>query len=247
MNDTSSIQVIDRMVALLDSLAQHGQTSLKVLAAETGLHSSTTHRILSTLVQHNWVMRSAEGGYQLAGGLLRYARQAARHADLCQLALPLMSTLRDATGETVNLTVREGDDVVYIERAVSRHPMRVEQLIGSRAPLHATAAGKLLLADAGEPACVVYATRTGLPAFTPHTITDISQLINVITHDLPRGYAFDNEETELGIACIAVLIRDNNGRAVAGLSISTPRERRRDAWTQLLLRTGQQISSQLGF
>ncbi len=245
--DPSAIQVIDRMVALLDSLARHGEAGLKLLAADTGLHSSTAHRILASLTQHGWVARDPSGGYHLGAGLMRYALQASQHADLRPLALPLMTGLRDATGETVNLTVREGDEVIYIERAVSHRLMRVEQVVGSRAPLHATAVGKLMLGAGGRESCADYAQRTGLPSFTPNTITDVRQLQDNAATALHQGYAFDNEEAETGIGCIAVPVRDSTGAVVAGLSISAPRERRRDEWIPLLMRAGQELSSRLGY
>jgi len=82
-----------------------------------------------------------------------------------------MEWLRDKVEETVNLTLREGDQVVYVERATPKRMMRVEQVIGSHAPLHVTAVGKLMLGAAGREAVRDYAARTGLPAYTPHTFT----------------------------------------------------------------------------
>lgn len=246
MNETSSIQVIDRTVALLDALAGVEQASLKQLATETRLHPSTAHRILAALATHGWVARSEEGGYQLGSSLSRYARRAGQQDHLRQVALPLMSALRDLTGETVNLTVRDGDEVIYIERAVSRQMMRVEQMIGSRAPLHATAVGKLMLAESGYEACKGYAARTNLPGFTRHTLTTVESLWQDASQSLVRGYAFDNEEAETGIGCIAVLVRDREQRVLAGLSISAPRERRRDEWAQDLLQVAERLSGQMG-
>ncbi|EAU54434.1 IclR family transcriptional regulator [Mariprofundus ferrooxydans] len=247
MRNESNIQVIDRMVALLQGLAQHGHAGLKVLAVDAGLHSSTAHRILASLQQHGWVARDADGGYRLGSGLLRYASHAAREIDLRQLALPVMTALRDLTGETVNLTLRESDEVVYVERVISNRLMRVEQVIGSRAPLHVTAVGKLMLGEGVPEGCMDYARRTGLPAYTANTITNARQLCDVVRLVAGQGYAFDDEEAELGVGCIGVLVRDAGGNAVAGLSISAPRERRRDEWIEPLLASGREISMKLGY
>jgi len=246
MSNVSNIQVIDRMAALLDSLARHGQASLKVLAADTGLHSSTAFRILASLQQHGWVMRDANATYKLGGGLMRFAARAGQEVDLKQAALPIMATLRDQTGETVNLTLREGDEVIYVERAISHRLMRVEQVIGSRAPLHVTAVGKLMLGEETTEACLEYAQRTGLPAYTDNTITELQPLLEAVRSAKSRGYALDDEEAELGVGCIGVLVRDAGGVAVAGLSISAPRERRRDEWIPLLQEAGRQLSQRLG-
>jgi DNA-binding IclR family transcriptional regulator len=246
MSNVPHIQVIDRMAALLDSLARHGQASLKLLAADTGLHSSTAFRILASLQQHGWVMRDSNATYRLGGGLMRYAARAGREVDLKQAALPVMATLRDQTGETVNLTLREGDEVIYVERAISHRLMRVEQVIGSRAPLHVTAVGKLMLGEETADDCLEYGRRTGLPAYTDNTITAPQRLLEAVRSASSRGYAFDDEEAELGVGCIGVLVRDAGGMAVAGLSISAPRERRRDEWIPLLQEAGRQLSQRLG-
>ncbi len=247
MSTESSIQVIDRMVTLLESLAQHGHASLKILSADTGLHSSTAFRILASLQHHDWVARDSNGAYQLGSGLMRYAGQAEQQIDLRQIALPIMTALRDRTGETVNLTVRENDEVIYIERVTSTRMMRVEQIIGSRAPLHVTAVGKLMLGESSASACLEYAQRTKLPAYTPNTITDPDTLCATAQALRAQAYAFDDEEAELGVGCIGVLIRDAGGKAVAGLSISAPRDRRKDEWVTELQQAGARLSAKLGY
>ena len=246
MGNDSGIQVIDRTASLLDALARHGHAGLKTLAAETGLHSSTAFRILASLQSHGWVARDGAGAYVLGSGLMRYATRAGEQVDLRQAALPIMARLRDQTGETVNLTLREGDEVIYVERQISNRLMRVEQVIGSRAPLHVTAVGKLMLGEGTAQSCVDYARRTGLPAYTANTITDAEWLCEAARQARAQGYAFDDEEAEIGVGCIGVLVRDAGGVAVAGLSISAPRERRRDAWVALLQQAGQELSQRLG-
>jgi DNA-binding IclR family transcriptional regulator len=158
-----------------------------------------------------------------------------------------MEALRSELGETVNLTVREGDEVVYIERAVPARMMRVEQVVGSRAPLHVTAVGKLFLAEGGEKACRQYAKRTGLPRYTPNTLTQPARLWAAAEEVSREGYALDNEEAELGVACIGVPIRDASGKMVAGLSVSAPRERRQIAWIPRVRAAGAELSARLGY
>jgi DNA-binding IclR family transcriptional regulator len=245
---TSSIQVIDRAASLLDALAASGEPlSLKVLSAETALHPSTAFRILGALTGHGLVERTQDGHYRLGLKLLQYGGKVHAKVDLLAEAKPIMEWLRSQVGETVNLTVREGDEVVYVERAVSNRMMRVEQVIGSRAPLHVTAVGKLFLAEAGEKACRDYARRTGLPKFTPNTVTSQTKLWQQAEAALKQGYAFDNEEAEVGVGCIAAPVRDSQGHMVAALSVSCPRERRRDAWVALVKQAGQKLSERLGY
>jgi len=120
-------------------------------------------------------------------------------------------------------------------------------VIGSRAPLHVTAVGKLLLSEMTDEEVEAYASRTGLQQLTSNTVTDLGQLREEICRVRSQGYALDNEEAEYGVGCIGVLIRDSSGAAVAGLSISAPIERRRDEWIELLKTAGAHISERLGY
>jgi DNA-binding IclR family transcriptional regulator len=245
---TSPIQVIDRMVTVLDALAaQEAGASLKYLSAETGLHPSTAFRILASLIQHGFVVRDEAGLYLLGPHLLRLASKVRVGLDVRAVARPEMEWLRDQLGETVNLTVRQGDEVVYVERVTSNRMMRVEQVIGSRAPLHVTAVGKLMLGEAGAAATREYAKRTRLPAYTVNTRHEIKSLLEDIGVCAARGYALDDEEAELGVGCIGALVRDASGAAVAGLSVSAPMERRKMDWVPLVQEATRRISARLGY
>jgi DNA-binding IclR family transcriptional regulator len=245
---TSGIQVIDRAVALLDALASHEMgANLKVLGLDASLSPSTTFRILAALQAHGLAIKDDAGHYLLGPRLTRWAARVRVASDVREVARPVMERLRDALKETVNLTVRQGDEVVYVERATSSRMMRVEQVIGSRAPLHVTAVGKLMLGEEGRASVSDYARRTGLPAFTPNTLDSEAKLLADIEQSLARGYALDNEEAEPGVGCIGALIRDASGTAVAGLSVSAPRERRQDAWIEQVAAAAAEISTVLGY
>lgn len=245
---TSSIQVIDRLARLLDVIAaSDSAVSLKVLAAETGLHPSTAFRILGAMGAVGFVERDVNGQYLLGKKLSRLGGKVRRGVDVREEARDVMQALRDQIGETVNLTVREGDEVIYIERVTPNRMMRVEQVVGSRAPLHVTAVGKLMLGELGDAFIRAYAKRTGLKQYTRHTHATQAALMKAVHEASARGYAFDNEEAEEGVGCIGVLIRDSSGNVVAGLSISAPIERRKDEWIALVQKAGQTISERLGY
>lgn len=243
---SGSIQVIDRLTALLEVIARHRDpVSLKVLAADTGLHPSTAFRILAAAIENGLVAREGTG-YRLGIRLLQLGSRVASHQDLRRAARPLMESLRDGIGETVNLTVRQGDEVVYLDRALPERMMRVEQRIGSRAPLHVTAVGKLMLGEAGDAACRDYARRTGLPGYTRYSFTDAEELVQHVSGCLRAGFAYDDEEAETGVGCIGVLVHDDAGNIVAGLSISAPIERRQEEWVELLKDAGRELELRLG-
>ncbi|MFO1352941.1 MAG: IclR family transcriptional regulator [Gammaproteobacteria bacterium] len=243
----SSIQVIDRLVALLDAVAAHDEaTSLKQLAKDTGLHPSTAFRILASLAEHGFVERDASGHYQLGLRLLQLGSRVHGQLDIRREARPILEWLRDEIGETVNLIVREGDEVVYVERVT---PSRMMRGAGHRRPsaVACAAVGKLFLGSGGAEACLDYAERTGLRACTPHSITDSATLWRHVRNAIQQGYALDDEEAELGVGCIGVPVRDSSGQIVAGISVSAPIERRDQAWVPIIRQAGDKLSARLGF
>lgn len=243
----SSIQVIDRCASLLDAIGQNKEpASLKILSADTGLHPSTAYRILGALMEAGFVEKNVGGHYLLGKKLVRLAAKVRHNVDIREQALDIMEALRDAIGETVNLTVREGDEVIYIERVTPNRMMRVEQVIGSRAPLHVTAVGKLMLAELGDRFIHAYVDRTKLKPYTPQTISTEEQLLTIVQQASHDGFALDNEEAEKGVGCIGVLIYDSSRQVVAGLSISAPIERRKDEWVKLVKAAAEKITKRLG-
>src|SRR4051812_41691441 len=152
----SSIQVIDRMMDLLEALArQPSATGLKQLASETGLHPSTAHRILNVMAQNRLVERAGPGTYRLGMRLLELGTLARLRIGVRKEAMPYMQQLQRQLGETVDLSVRHEDDVIYIERASpSSEPMQASDIVGQRVPLHTTAVGKIFLAADGSDKCI---------------------------------------------------------------------------------------------
>jgi DNA-binding IclR family transcriptional regulator len=245
----SSIQVIERMMALLDALSGHTTpVNLKQLATDTGLHPSTAHRILGVMVESRLVDRIEPGTYRLGIRLLELGNLVKSRISVRQEALPYMQSLHQELGETVNLSVRQADEVVYIERtAPGNSMMRVVQIIGARAPLHVTAVGKIFLAQDGVGSCLEYAERNGLPRYTENTLTDSGALAQELERIRAQGYAFDNEEAEKGVSCIGAAIYNDEGRVVAGLSVSAPSDRLKKDWAESVRRTADRISRAIGF
>ncbi|MEW5942460.1 MAG: IclR family transcriptional regulator [Pseudomonadota bacterium] len=245
----SSIQVIERLMKLLDALAQNpAPVGLKQLAHLTGLHPSSAHRILASMVEGRLVERVEPGTYRLGFKLLELGNLVKVRINVRQVALPYMQELAHELGETVNLILREGDQIVYVERIASTRSMiRVVQLIGARAPLHITAVGKVFLAEDGRAKCLEYARRTGLPVFTAHTISDPQQLVQEIEQIKNQGYALDREEAENGVCCIGAGIYGAEGKLVAGLSVSAPAERINWKWAARVKDFADRISRALGY
>jgi DNA-binding IclR family transcriptional regulator len=245
----TSIQVIERMMSLLDVLSEHPDpVPLKLLAAQTGLHPSTAHRILAAMAQSGFVERSDNGMYRLGIRLLELGALVKSRISLRETAMSAMLELHQKTGESVNLGIRDGDQIVYVERTSSgRSSVRVVHIVGARAPLHTTATGKLFLVEEGAQRVREYARRTGLPGSTTASITDLGALEKELDRVRRHQVAFDLDEVENGVRCIAAGIRDDSGALIAGLSLSTPAERFNPDWAPLVRETADSISRALGY
>jgi len=246
---TPTIQVLERAFALLDTLAaQPEPVSLKEISERTGLHPSTAHRILNDLAIGRLVDRPQAGNYRLGMRLLELGNLVKARLDVRDAALGPMRELHKLTHQPVNLSVRQGDEIVYIERTYSeRSGMQVVRAVGGRAPLHLTSVGKLFLAH-DDPARVrAYATRTGLTGHTRNSITDLTRLERELAAVRATGVARDDEELELGVRCMASGIFDDQGKLLAGLSVSAPADRLEESWLDRVKATAAQISAALGY
>jgi DNA-binding IclR family transcriptional regulator len=245
---TPTIQVLERAFELLDLLAEHQDpVSLKLISEKTGLHPSTAHRILNDLTIGRYVDRPEAGSYRLGMRMLELGNLVKARLDVREAALGPMRELHKLTHQPVNLSMRQGDEIVYIERTYSeRSGMQVVRAIGGRAPLHLTSVGKLFLAQDEPPRIRAYAARTGLAGHTKNSITELAALERELSRVVQYGTARDNEELELGVRCMAARILDDQGKLIAGLSISAPADRLEEAWLDKLEETASQISAALG-
>jgi IclR family transcriptional regulator, carbohydrate utilization repressor len=246
---TPTIQVLQRAFDLLDMLAsQQESVSLKQISMRTGLHPSTAHRILNDLTLGRFVDRPHAGTYRLGMRLLELGNLVKERLDVREAALGPMRELHKLTHQAVNLSMRQGDEIIYVERSYSeRSGMQVVRTVGGRAPLHLTSVGKLFLAH-DEPVRVrSYASRTGLTGHTRNSITDLPRLERELSLVRSSGVARDDEELEVGVRCVAAGIFDDQGRLQAGLSISAPADRLEEAWLERVRSTAARISAALGY
>ena len=237
------------MFALIDVLASREDAiSLKDISERTGLHPSTAHRILNDLAIGRYVERPQPGSYRLGMRLLELGNLVKGRLDVRDAALAPMRELHNRIQQPVNLSLRQGDEIVYIERTFSeRSGMQVVRAIGGRAPLHLTSVGKLFLATDDPQRLRAYAGRTGLHGQTKNSITQLAALEKELSKVRQYQYAHDNEELELGVRCMAAGIFDDQAKLVAGLSISAPASRMDETWLAQLRATAQDISRTLGF
>jgi DNA-binding IclR family transcriptional regulator len=246
---TPTVQVLERMFNLLEILAEREEAvSLKEISEKSGLHPSTAHRILNDLTTGRFVERPIAGSYRLGMRLLELGNLVKARLSVRDAALIPMRELHKLTQQAVNLSMRQGDEIVYVERAYSeRSGMQVVRAIGGRAPLHLTSVGKLFLAVDDAQRLRSYASRTGLPGQTRNSITQLPILERELSKARQYGVARDNEELEMGVRCMAAGVYDDQNKLIAGLSISAPADRLDESWVTKLQATAREISTALGY
>lgn len=217
-----SVQSIERALALLEYMADSGgEAGITELSASTGLPIPTIHRLLRTLVTVGYVRQEHSRRYALGPKLIRLGDSAQQLVGVW--VRPYLLELTEVTGETANLAMIDRDVMVYVAQVPSRHTMRMFTEVGRKAPVHATGVGKAILSQLEDDQVRAILTRTGLPARTPRTITDMDQFIEEMGEIRQQGYALDDGEQELAVRCVAVPVVQQVPRFA--LSITGPDSR----------------------
>ena len=208
-------------------LPRSGSAALPLaeLAARANLALPTAHRLLRTMIELGYVRQLANRDYALGSGLIGLGERATPR--LAELARPALGRLEAIAEETANLAILEGDLVAYVAQVPSRHRMRMFTEVGRRVLPHASGVGKAMLATLSEQRVRDIVGRTGLPEYTPTTLTDVSSLLADLREGRRRGFAIDDGEQEVGVRCIAVAIP--GASPPAAVSISGPSARMTDA------------------
>ena len=221
------VQSLDRALDLLEALASADELGVSDIASRTGLVPSTAHRLLGTLVARGYAAQSpASGRYLLGYKLLELTSGLQdRLGRLRTAARPHLEAIQSETGETTNLVVLEGRDVVYVDSVSGTRSVRLFTEIGRAIPAHTSGAGKALLAWR-DPADIEALLGPGpFAASTSRTLVSLDALQEDFMRIRRRGYSTDNEEHELGVACVATPIFDHAGLPLAAISISGPTPR----------------------
>jgi len=221
---SETVQSVVRALTLLDALGDsRDEVGVADLSKQVGFHVSTTHRLLATLIAQGYARQNPETGrYALGAKAFHLAESYLGQLDLRRAVRPTLERLSHETGETANLVILEGGEALYLDKVESPQSLRIFSRIGRRAPLHCTAAGKVLLASHSRQKVDALLGQGPLEALTRSTITSRSQLRGELEKIYEQGFALDIEECEAGASCIAAPVRNAQGETVAALGISGP-------------------------
>jgi len=221
-NEKQQTSGVIRTIAILETLSRHQTINLESLAKETKLPKATLLRFLSTLVNLGYVYRDPSDLYSLTLKMFSVGSHGLEHIDLIQIANPIAQKLCEELGETVHMGVLEDDSAVYILKKESSFTIRMYSRVGKTIPLYCTAIGKILLSELKDKELNDYLGRVHLKPFTPNTLRNGQTLKEELALIRKQGWAWDNEEHEMGTLCIGAPIKDYTGKAVAAMSVSWP-------------------------
>ncbi|MET9683538.1 allantoin degradation transcriptional regulator AllR [Streptomyces coeruleorubidus] len=236
------VQSLERAFDLLERMADAGgEVGLSELSASSGLPLPTIHRLMRTLVACGYVRQQPNRRYALGPRLIRLGESASRL--LGTWARPYLARLVEETGETANMALLDGDEIVYVAQVPSKHSMRMFTEVGRRVLPHSTGVGKALLAGFPPEEVRALLNRTGMPAATEKTITTPDGFLAALEDVRRQGYAIDDNEQEIGVRCLAVSVPDSP--TAAAISISGPAGRVTEAATDKIVPVLQQVAGEL--
>ena len=217
-NTKTSVQSIDRAFDILECLSnQRAGYSLTELSQELELHKSTVYRLCGAMQERGYIEKN-ERTYRLGLKFIHLSSQLLNSIELKTEAEPLLRELSNNTGQTVFLAVREGSEVVYIDKVEQYNSLRRYSIIGTRAPAYCTSLGRALLFDETDENLRFLLDKVNLNRLTKKTIIDIDILIEKMNHFRTRGWTEDVEELQDGVRCVGAPVYDYRNRIIAAVS-----------------------------
>ena len=250
--DGSRLSSVASSIRLLKAFSEEQvEIGISDLAKRLGVAKSTVHRLAVTLVADGMLEQNpATGKYRLGLSLFRLGSLVRRRMDVSSEGRPLLRELREKVNETVHLAVLDGAEIMYVFNLESTQAIRMRSDVGVRKPAYCTAEGQVILAYQ-SPEVIERVMSHGLPARTPQTVTDAQALKKVLEGIRARGCAIEDEESELGMRCIAAPLWNDAGEVVAAIGLAGPVSRLSKkalaTFIPHVIETAAAISARLGY
>lgn len=218
------IQSVARALSVLECFAGHTELRLTEISSMIGLNKSTTYGLVRTLEAYDFLEQNQDTGkYRLGMTIFRLGNNI--ETPLRSLARISLGTLVQEFGETANLSVRSGDNNIYLEKLESPFSMRISTSTGQLFPLYLTAMGKCMLAYLPDDEVNDILSRAHYVQYTKNSLMSSEEVIRELKDIRIKGYAIDNEEREFGLICVAVPVFNKQNELIAALSVSGPAQR----------------------
>lgn len=223
-DDRGRVKTVETTLEIVGVLMQHEGARISEVASELGLAKSTAHRHLTTLEELEYVVNE-DGVFRPGLRFLQIGEQTRTRRDAFQLAKEKVVALADETEERSQFIVEEYGRGVYVFRGTGSRAVHTDSEIGKRVPIHATAAGKAILASLPEKRVTDIINKRGLSSVTEHTITSEEELREELANIRDRGYSINHEENTIGLRAIGVPVEAGDGTTLGALSVSGPTHR----------------------
>ncbi|MDH6257575.1 IclR family transcriptional regulator C-terminal domain-containing protein [Bradyrhizobium sp. BR13661] len=218
------VQSVTRALNLLELLAEDEEGyRLSDLAERAGLSPSTVHRLLTTMEQRRFVQfDQSDGMWHVGRQSFSVGSAFVRRRNFVAQTLPFLRRLRDQTRETVNLAVADEGEIVVLVQVESREIVRAITRAGGRAPMTSSGLGKSIMATYSNDDVSALIQKHGMRRVTPSSIIRAGELREELQRIRVQGYALDNEEYSIGLRCVAAVVYNEYGEALASISVSAP-------------------------
>ena len=225
-SSAGTLQSLDRALGILKAVSKSERATLTDLSLSLGVPTATTHRILTTLQKHGFVAFDEERQDWVIGiEAYRTGVSFMNRTGLSTVSRPVMRHLMERTGETANLAIPDGAEVVFVGQVETSNPIRAFFARGTRTSMHASGTGKAILSALPEERVRKLLMSSGLTSFTDNTLVTPDALFADLAKTRQRGWSFDSEERYCGMSCIGSVIYDEHQDPCAGVSISGPSTR----------------------
>lgn len=247
------VQSAERIFQVMEVLADNGEMGLMELSAMLGLHKSTVHRLLMSLIYMGYAKQNeTTQKYMLSYKVVNMASKVLDRTDVLQVAKPYMERLSDLSGETVHLVQREENNILYIYKIEAKvGTIRMVSHVGMVHPMYCSGVGKAIMATLSEDEVKQIWNESIIEKKTDKTITDFARMQEVLAEVRENGYALDDEENEKGVRCIAACLYGHQKEVKYAFSISGPTSRMTKERVKELsvdmLKVQEELSRELGY
>lgn len=247
------VQSVERTLSIVEVLSEFDEgLGLTEISEKVGLHKSTVHRLLFTLMVKSYVEQNeSTNKYRLTLKLFELGSRKIEKMNIVTIARPILKELMEKTNEVIHLVVREGTEIVYIVKVESQNPIRMYSKIGKRSQVYCTAVGRSMLAYMTDKEVLNIWENSNIEKLTEHTVTDFHKFKDSINAVKEKGYAIDEQENEIGIRCTAASILDYKGEVCGAISISGSiisfKEEKIERFSKLIIEYSTRISKELGY
>lgn len=249
----NNVKSVIKAFLIMEELDKSGELSIGEISERLGMDKATVHRLINTIKDAGYVNQNQDNKkYANSLKLLAMGNRVMEKTGVKHIARPLIEELAEKTGETINLGIRVGNKIIYVDKLESSSTIKVGLGIGTSVPSYCTGLGKSILANTAEDELQEIISSICFEKYTERSITDRSNLMEELYRIRESGYAIDDEEYVVGLVCIAAPVFDYHGNPVAAISVSSPKyrydaDRHLGFYSGLVRDAARKISGMLGY